>query len=1491
MGNLATSLFCTKVSVSDLKTRDYLVGLCGNSVKVGGGHDFTGGGYDSLADYGNSMFSKAKEKLIRGIAKDVAGILKISTNFAETADLKDVIDKFTKIVPDPRKGRKIKTDGKIHVDICKKLGDAINKNYKLDLINKDATTEQICQIVSELLYSLFTGLHSEFFTVSADVSRIVKNLTALQEYVDGMNKKIINDLGDCSEGDAAPFKESYQALTREINRQHAYLTNLVSGVIGPAGESLIRLVDENKEFPGLSTDLKNATGTREFSDQLSYMMSGVSSITNATYLVDKALKTIGMSVSEYKNTKDMKDLKTKIYDQMVKKKPNSKELDKYMVAADILYRNDLAHDDIAKHLSKKGGEFIDIKGGEFIDIKGGDDGFGFAEMISDGLYRNTDSVFQGRRNAQKGSITTQLKTRERHREKLFQTLNHQIQTCYNNIILELYKIGKKIGSEVPVTDKLHYFIRQLGYFSDVQPNRKNLHKALSGYRQDVKSEYVKHDFIRALETVSSASSDLASGSGGNYFKSLSSTINKLTKVISDFNETFTKTLTEVHVGASEATKNGGFDVGQISGLEQALGGSLKDSDFKYLITLQKAIREVEYYFKISNIKNSLKLASTQSVDYTKNYENILGEECGMLIDKINKQAKYLTCKESDMGFVKVDASAIMSKGCEPRKILDACVSGGIANFTHDMGENKWRGYVFLIEYIRSAKVEMIEAAQALDLYLSKFSTNMQVNPNDIKDFVKMLEQIEIVAKWFTDKSGDNLVNVFESFRWDDGSIPNAPLPETEAKNDGLPTTNGDAPMVINTHYYNSFVGAVSPGAAVSTLNIISEKQVKTFIIRIEKTFKSMRALENIISTFSKLSSKVSGDDIQTFMSPGMIFKAFMKYSVATSIAVSYDEDDKKTPVPNYKSFLDTRSTETKTAPDSDARRTILNSVFSFSLQMASKLPKIVTSADEKKAADDDLQTIITNSGTASEEEKKKAADVVMFEVQSRYDRFDPLEYNTRNHLANQLTTDEIFEMSIKSLVSKVFVVVGAYSLFQRPAKDFDNNLSFANNPLRQIMGGGSTIKIIPEATELYIRLPLLAEWYREIFRFRKGDKENDILVSMIPGFDGIWASFVKVIFVDGDGINDGGYPASFTEQIIISINDIYTHYKPKYGANMCSKVMENFVSEVNLRYGLVKQKEINRYISERNAGLSNTDEYETDENVDYDILDSKDQFGRKPAPSDRFRRVGVNHSLGQGAITSSKKFKEEIDKFRGRVEDALNVTKFDKLGPKDENFGKFDPKYASVDDLVKQTIKRIHESKNDEEKYSIVQTVILGAEKFSEFDYDEMLLFHETVINPLTVLHVIYKILNNYNRLYNSLDVGDEFKLLTDAVKIGTEADISATVPQNIHFDTFIKALADKMKVSNNKYVNDNTCYFTGEGEYRLYINDSNHEGKNNKLSTTMDDEKGVMIDTTWNLIANMNVKRSTGDATAIDNYNDLYVRCIMRKKNIMYESIILFNV
>ena len=404
---------------------------------------------------------------------------------------------------------------------------------------------------------------------------------------------------------------------------------------------------------------------------------------------------------------------------------------------------------------------------------------------------------------------------------------------------------------------------------------------------------------------------------------------------------------------------------------------------------------------------------------------------------------------------------------------------------------------------------------------------------------------------------------------------------------------------------------------------------------------------------------------------------------------------------------------------------------------------------------------------------------------------DPLELDN-----DYLQTDDIFEMCVKSMISKIFTVVGTYSLYQRPSKDFKTNKSLVNQPLRQIMGG-SAVKIIPEATELYIRLTLLGEWYRDLFNFKTDTTSDKILVSMIPSFDGVWYDFVKVIFVDASNVNDGGYTTSFSEDIVRSINTIYTHYKPKYGADICSKILENFVAEVNLRYGLVKRDEINKYIESMDEGLKE-ETYNVEDNVDYDILDSNDQFRRKPAPSDKFRKE--SYKSASNTTIKSKILIDSIKKFRENVEENL---KFNDDTP--ENFGMLGIKHASVDDLVSQTKKRINDANTDEKKYSIIQSTILGVEQHSTVDYDTMIMFHETVINPLTILYTIYKMLNYFNRFANSMNLGEEQKFnQASVVKVLAE----------LKGDKKYRGLADSKLYFKKTYL-----YF-GENDYKRYYND-----------------------------------------------------------------------
>jgi hypothetical protein len=59
---------------------------------------------------------------------------------------------------------------------------------------------------------------------------------------------------------------------------------------------------------------------------------------------------------------------------------------------------------------------------------------------------------------------------------------------------------------------------------------------------------------------------------------------------------------------------------------------LGSKDFEQFKTMKKSIREINYYYRISNVKKNLLLASEEYKTYTENYENILGEEAAFMID-------------------------------------------------------------------------------------------------------------------------------------------------------------------------------------------------------------------------------------------------------------------------------------------------------------------------------------------------------------------------------------------------------------------------------------------------------------------------------------------------------------------------------------------------------------------------------------------------------------------------------------------------------------------------------------------------------------------------------------------------------------------------------------------------------------------------------------------------------------------------------------------
>jgi hypothetical protein len=1354
------------------------------------------GGYSGLEDYGNSVYSEAKEKLIRGIAKDISSMLKVTSSYADTADIKDVVSKLQRIVPDPKHNKGLKADSAVHKELCMALAKSINKQYDMKIIDSDAEPSIVCNKVSEIMYSLFAGLHTEFLTISGDVHRILKNLQILQEYVDSANTKLIDNLEKSqgsSDGETESIKALYTRLSEEISRQQAILSNLTSSVIGPVGESLINILEDNDDFAQLTTDLKKMTGTPEFGTKLSYLLSGTSGIASAAEIVDKALKKIGMSVSEYKSVHGLRELREKVYRSMVERKPSSEELNKLLIAADMLYKNDLAHDDIVAYLEKKKGG---VSGGA-LDLN---DSFADAADIATDMT-NTDGPFKGRTQSSKKSMVKQISEQNQLRKQLFIALNLQIKHNYDKIKFSLSHIGKKIGGEIDVSPELDVFIRQLNNFSNAQPDKQNIHIALSGYRTDINSLFVKYQFIENLYAISESADALVNQKGGVYFKEIKSCVETLLKAVTDFTETFGHTLTEIRtqslgakggvqidkfaemINGGEASDDDTVMEGDSKSTEvqiyKTLGGvvgTLSESDFEHFKTIKRSIREIDYYYRIASIKHNMEVTSGEYAGITENYENILGEEAGYTIDQIQKKYNDLISSvESNTPpqgvtinlttlYINDKTIAAPVAGAAPvgnallqrqlftdlKEIKDAApVAPQTVDGIKKIVESYEGGYKFLLEYIRSSKIEMLEAAQALDLYLSKFTQSIQFKPDQIKEFVQILEQIEIVAKWFTDKSGDNLVGVFEAF----SSATPAAFPlnavadlvnlgTTNATNVRNPLTDA-AYTIAEDHYYETLAADPRDGAGkFYQPRMMTRDQAINFVKQIEKSIKSVRALENIIATFSRINTSVSSD-VKTFMSSGLMFKAFMKYCVASVISVGYL---------SYGSPVDVEG--------EPATKTIIDGFV----------------VNNYKSAHAKMAVGLRFNNDAIKWTARAAVDTYL-------ELCDPLsiytDTNKSSNIKNVDFCDNIFDMCIKSMIAKVFTVVGSYTLFNKPAKDQMNSFSMSTNPLRQILGGSSGgaqhDNIIPEATELYIRLPLLVEWYRTVFEFNSNttapgpgvaNQQNpNPLISMIPDMDSVWGPLCKVIFLDGKSVVDGAYPAEYAHKIIDSITNIYKYYAVKKLGISTKEIIEEFVLEINRRYGFIMREEIQAYLNERDSYLTINEAYPDDERVEYDLVDIDDSMGRRMAPSDKFRTFSKGKTArkydAMDLLKSAKRFRNSIEANLALNPNVLNL--LDENGNpramEDSDFRTIAD--ISLNGIITETTKKITNSPSSDEKYMVVHEQLHGVEKFGDLDQQKIILFHETVVTPLTVLYFTYLALNDFNRFCTSLNPGDIDKVYT----------------------------------------------------------------------------------------------------------------------------------
>jgi len=375
-------------------------------------------------------------------------------------------------------------------------------------------------------------------------------------------------------------------------------------------------------------------------------------------------------------------------------------------------------------------------------------------------------------------------------------------------------------------------------------------------------------------------------------------------------------------------------------------------------------------------------------------------------------------------------------------------------------------------------------------------------------------------------------------------------------------------------------------------------------------------------------------------------------------------------------------------------------------------------------------------------------------------------------------TDNLFKMCIKSIVAKILTAIGTFNMFNR---QFNPDGAGYHSGLRMILGGSEggytpelgNVQILDEALELYMRMPLLVEFYKKVMNINTG-----AAFAFVPEIDNVYGGIIRIIF--NKNVEQGMYSDTDIREIIIEVNKIYIAKKDK----SITEIVNEFVSEINARYGLTTTKDIEAYAEDRRKF----------DEVDYDpdVLPlsfglngiNEDDDMRREAPSDKYTDFIKNKGFNKHKYTINFEQQKKLYTLRKNIADMFKKAE-----------GKRD--MASLEQLVTMDVT-LRSSKEElrvavtpEDKYKVIRGAISGFSQVSMPVLDKAyIMLHELVVAPLNVLNGIYVLMDNFN---------NNIKQMAVACSAAKAWALGACKDANSGVFVGDNSLLEKLKVEHNK--------------------------------------------------------------------------------------------
>jgi hypothetical protein len=1323
--------------------------------------------FSGAAEYENSPTSVAKQRLIRDIASDLARELnlKITVQGKTTGA---IVDELRQVLPDPRPkeqgGNRSRwsTKDASQVEACKKMAHIINRRLGQAVINVDQPVEKICEDIAEFTDSLAVGMQVEFAAVSKDTERIFKNLQALEKAHDKafqrLEERIVTDKTDSTIGvETSVLRSFHGEVHKEMKRQLALLQSILNQVVSPTNAELDKLLKDSHSLKGFVRSIKEMPGTGKFGEKIAYAMTGLKTAAQIAHLVDSKLKDLGISRAEYAKVADIKEARDLIGEKLQKliKNGNNAELAKFLKASSFILDQQYMHGDVVGEIKKLGGTKS-----------------GAAEPTVNGGLK----------------LDKRVKARKDMRVLLLKAFGQRIVVLVKQVERSAEAISKSIGAGgIPVSDKLTRFVSALDLLPDLG---RNVYFSLSGFYNDVQSRQERERYVSAVEHLVSTIDDLLKekATGADHLRDMKRVLQEIVNLTNTYSDKFARGLEGIAVdlsvkGADEfddgehpgefrqdnipvpnSVNGGGYKKSKkskkgkkrggdephsgseeeiVDGVNEARGGADDVPNMPSINTIADSLDRtkeiIRYYANTRNIRENLAKASQEVSHYGEDYVKVLADGVADAVDKIRaKHAAWTT---------EVDKPEFLES-----------VTDTPTNANDKQKEDAKTEAKDWLEKLKTTKTEQINAqitmyhvAEATDLYMKAFTQALDAHPDHLKDIVRIIGDNRAIAAWFTESSGDVLAEVYESF-------PSA-YTGTDAKFSHLNAT----PHTKSHHYYARVQDVCNlDGNRTTRATKVAQKpaddvggvglpgnpflgmSLKEFyggkvMAKTEDAIK-ISALKNLIATFINTADVFGGNKIsaQIPMSPIQIYTNLLKYIRVSAFSLGL----KKTPataaggVPTY--------TYNGTVPNTSGKTvgTTYNDT------------NVVTGVSDG--------TDLTGVAKIRHEWGCVAMNPANKELFANH----PFSYDFHD-------TNTLFTLVIKSIIAKILTATGVYDLFNRPI-NYDG-LGYWSG-LRLIMGGGSERpKIITEALELYVRMPLLAEFYRTLFKFNDGVNGNSgdfKEISMVPEMEGTFTELISFIFDRARFVEDGGYSDTDIAALVEIINRIYQKFS-KSNSPVRSCILE-FVAEINRRYGIIKKEERVNFINERaNRYTSKYDKKEADM-TDFELegLDEDDTFPR-PMPSQSYENGGVGtykqaqhkHSIELETHTGYiKELRGTIHEMFKKAEENAQINPEDVSGDMEKlRVGKI-----TLNNVVHSRTEELKYAKSEEEKFAIVVSAINSLGQFAMSALEKSLVaFHETVIAPLATVNATYNVLKAYRDRINQINSAiEKIKTLDDKINV-----------------------------------------------------------------------------------------------------------------------------